>query len=50
MVLNIPKGVDDVDKAEEEEERENLEEEAMIALTSQLINQISKRVNLFHLQ
>ena len=32
MVLNIPKEVNDVDKVEEEEERENLEEKAMIAL------------------
>jgi hypothetical protein len=34
MILNIPKGVDDVDKAEEEE-KVDLEEEAMTALIGQ---------------
>ena len=42
MVLNIPNGVDDVDKAQEKEERLNLEEEVMTALTSQPVNQIKQ--------
>jgi len=35
MVLNIPKEVNDMDKVEEEEERANLEEEAITTLTGQ---------------
>jgi hypothetical protein len=35
MILNIPKGVNEVDKVEEEEEWANLEEEAITALTGQ---------------
>jgi hypothetical protein len=38
MVLDIHKGVEDVDKAIEEEEETNLEEKVMIALTGQSVD------------
>jgi len=42
MVLDIYKGVEDMDKANEEEEETNLEDEVMIALTSQSFDRMKQ--------
>ena len=42
MVLDIYKGVEDVDKTKKEEEKADLEEEVVIASTSQPINRIKQ--------
>jgi hypothetical protein len=40
IVLDIHKGVEDMNKAKKEEEKENLEEEVMVALIGQLVDHI----------
>ena len=49
MILDIPIGVDDLDKVEEEEQETDLEEEVKAALTSKLVvhmKQIGRPVTL----
>jgi hypothetical protein len=40
IVLDIHKGVEDMNKAKKEEEKANLEEEVMVALIGQLVDHI----------
>jgi len=42
MVLNIPKGIEDVDKAEEDEVYTDLEEQALIASTGPPVNHMKQ--------
>ena len=42
MILDIPKGVKDVDKVDKEEQKTNLKEEAVAVSTSQLVSHIKQ--------
>ena len=44
MVLDIPKDVENMDKANQEEEKKGLEEEVMVTLTGQLVDHM-KQIN-----
>ena len=42
MILDIPKGVKDVDKVDKEEQKTNLKEEVVAVSTSQLVSHIKQ--------